>query len=260
MDKITEHLNTVFFTAFHSKNHFINKGQDDLIRFVFCGLQKTSRISQTCLRLYPEMNEENELEFSLGLLMRSLLMDMILVLKFKSICFEYKGNDKEELKKLVKDFCYMIINDGTKHFIEEIFSSEKLTEEEKKEHANKFASVFSNAFDFSNDKPKLKREFRFSLTDIYKQSNGEAFVTAETIYSLYSYYSKYEHLSHWTSVASTHFPFEQRKGKLDTAIILLVSHARDLLSIAYDFDENYKMLLPYMDDLQKHLDDSYLTK
>ncbi len=37
----------------------------------------------------------------------------------------------------------------------------------------------------------------------------------------------------------------------------MVMHLRDLLSIAHDFDNHYKTLSPYMDDLQSHLNQSY---
>lgn len=82
-------------------------------------------------------------------------------------------------------------------------------------------------------------------------------VTADTIYNLYSYYSKYDHLSHWTSL-SQHIPFDKRKGKLGLSIILIAMHLRDLLSIAYDFDDEYKVLLPYINDLDRHLNENYL--
>lgn len=257
MDKIQEHLNIVYKTSVLAEKHFVNKHQDELIRFVFCGVQKVSRISLAFLRLYPQLDYTRDLEFSLGILSRSILMDMILTLRIKSICVNHPDNNFDELKVEVKAFCYTVIADGTNHIIDSIFSSTKLSDEEKKEQASKLASVFSKAFDFSGDRPKLKNEYKYSLGTIGKKSQHPTLVTGESVVDLYSYYSKYDHLSHWTSLSSTHIPYERRKGKLDLSIILMLMHLRDLLSIAYDFDKDYKILIPYMSDLQKHLDESY---
>ncbi|MEP7373376.1 MAG: hypothetical protein ABI675_08320 [Chitinophagaceae bacterium] len=257
MDKIQEHLSMIYKTSLLAEEHFVNKHQDELARFVFCGVQKVSRICLSFLRLYPQLASTNDLEFSLGILARSVLMDMILVLKIKNICINHPNNSLEELKVEVKEFCYAVIADGTNHIIDEIFSSKKLSDEEKKKQSLKLASLFSKAFDLSVGRPKLKNQYKYRLGSLGKESQHPTLVTGESVMNLYSYYSKYDHLSHWTSLSSTHLPFENRKDKLDLSIILMVIHLRDLLSIAHDFDENYKILLPFMNDLQNYLDESY---
>jgi len=253
---ILDHLSITHFTSKMTMNHFLNKVQDEMIRFVYCGVQKTSKVSIAILKLYPQIKENEDLEFSLGILVRSVLMDMILAMGVKKIYLKYNGGNYELIKDEIKSYCFKVINDGTKHFLDEIDSSQKLSEKEKKEHFEKFTASFSNAFDFSSPKPKLKKEYNLRLAEIYYESKDSSFVTGEAIYNLYSYYSKYDHLSHWTSL-SQKIPFEQRKGKLDLAVILIVMHLRDILSIAYDFDENYKVLLPYITDLNEHLKKNY---
>ncbi len=186
-------------------------------------------------------------------------MDMILLMEVKRISTKYDGKNFETIKEEIREYCLNVLNDGTKYFLDEIHSSQKLSEEEKKEYSNKFVSKFLKAFDTSGDKPKLKRGFSFKLVDIYKNSQGSPFVTNDATYNLYSYYSKYDHLSHWTSLSS-HINFEDRKGKLDLSIILMVFYLRDLLSVAFDFAENYKMLSPYIEELNEFLNTNYNRK
>lgn len=259
MDKIKEHLETIYITSKASQNHFINKSQDELVRFVFCGIQKISKISSALLNLYKDLDDSEDLEFSIGILCRSVLMDMILVMGIKKIYFQFDGQNYEDIKEKIKVYSLKMINDGTKYFIDEIHSSEKLSEEQKKEYSLRFTSLFSKAFDHTGDKPKLKKDFNYKLIEIYKDSKDPKMITGEAIYNLYSYYSKYDHLSHWTSL-SQHIPFEQRKGKLDLSIILMVMHLRELLSIAYDFTDEYKILLPYIEELHKHLDENWVAQ
>jgi hypothetical protein len=247
-------LNVTLKSSTLSRNHFVNKNQNEVERFVFAGIEKTRKISSTILRLYSEMNDNNEVEFSLGILVRSLLMDIILVLKIKKLYADYEGIISDEFKSDLKTCCYKIISDGTSHFIEEIFASENLSTEDKKEFSSKFVSIFPEAFDTSSEKPKLYKDFRTSLKGIYESSKHPKLVNRETIYNLYSYYSKYDHLSNWTPL-SFHFPFEERKGKLDLSIILIAMHLKDLLLIASEFDNEYKVLMPHIIELENSLKD-----
>jgi hypothetical protein len=231
MEKINDHISVVFKIASFAHPHFLNKKQDEIERFTFCGIEKVLKISSTFLRLYSEIVDDNFLEFSLGILSRSVLMDMILVNGLKSVCYEYNGNEKNELKEEVKSYCYKVICDGTPQLIEEVFDSDELSLEQKIAQSQTFASIFFKAFDTSSDKPKLKKDFRFRLREIYEGQDSRI-VTGKTVYNLYSYYSKYDHLSHLTSL-SAHIPFKNRKDKLDLSIILMVMHLRDLLTISY---------------------------
>lgn len=256
MVNIQDHINIVFGTSFNSQNHFKNKQQNAIDRFVFCGIEKVSKISLAFLRLYPQINTTSELEFSLGILARSVLMDMILVMGIKKIIYKLNDNNISEIKEEVKDYCYKIISDGTNYIIDEVFDNENISEEEKSEKAGIFVSIFPNIFDTSNARPKRKSEFRYTIAGIYKNNHNPDLSSSKVVYNLYNYYSKYDHLSHWTSL-SQKIPFDKRKGKLDLAITLIVIHLRDLLAIGYDMSEEYKILGTYIDELQNYLDTNY---
>lgn len=257
MENIEENISKLFCVSNATIHHFVNKEQDEVIRFVFCGIEKINKISLAFIRLYPQIEDSNDLEFSLGILARSVLMDMILTMGVKKIFFKYDGSNLTEVREEVKKYCYKIISDGTNHFIEEIYSSESLSQEQKEVQSIKFASVFHKAFDVVGEKPKLKKEFRYNLKGIYENSKDDKLVSAQAIYNLYSYYSKYDHLSHWTSLSS-HFPFEYKKGKIELSIILILLHLRDLLAIACDYSDDYKVLLVNdTDELNNYLMRNY---
>lgn len=256
MEKIQSHLMIIFKNSLNSIRYFVNKEQNEVDRFIFCAIEKLNKISIAFIRLYPQLDNSQDLEFSLEILARSVLMDMILVLNIKKVFFKYDGKNLEEIKEEVKELCYKFISDGTNHLIEEIHQSEILTDEEKKAQSNKFASLFNKAFDINQPKPKLKKDYRVIISELYKQSEDEGLVTRQSTYNLYSFYSKYDHLSHWTSLSGK-ISFESKKEKLNLSIILMVMHLRDLFAIAQDFDETYKTLESFSTELQKHLQESY---
>lgn len=211
MEKIEQYLKLIFKTSLNAQRHFVNKTQFEIDRLVFCGLEKVTKISSSFLKLYPLLDDS--IEFSLGILSRSILMDMILLMHVKKICTEYDGNNFEIVKEKIKEYCLKVLNDGTKYFLDEIDSSENLSAIQKKEYSAKFISKFSKAFNQGNGKPLLKKGYYLKTSEIYNISK-DSHVSNEAIYNLYNYYSKYDHLSHWTSISGK-IDFKDRKGKLD---------------------------------------------
>ena len=256
MNKIYEHLNLISSTSLITMPFFTGKSQDELVRFVYVGVQKVSKISLAFLRLYEQVEDSEDLEFSLGILSRSIMMDIILMMGFQKILLQYTGNNYEEVKAEIKEYCLKIIADGTTHLIEQIHDSDIFSDKEKNEVAVRLASNFTNAFDFSTNEPKRRKGFKLIHSTIYEESKGLNVEMNKTIYHLYHYYSKYDHLSHWTSLFDN-IPFAHRKGKLDLSILLMGEHLQKLLALAYDFAEEYKDLLPHIENLSKHGKDNF---
>jgi len=240
-----DNLSLIIAQSGGALEHFYNKNQDDLVRFVFCALEKMHKVSKGINRLYPHLEEDEELEFPIGILVRSQMMDCLMVQHLKHTVFveadKHPQPSKEALKATVKGICYKLINAGTNSLIGEVYLSENLTDQQKSEIAKKFASRFPQAFDLTSERPKQTRGFQITIKDLYLQSNHSALITRDKIYNLYTFYSKYDHLSDWTSLAKR-IPFDQRKGKIDLSVMLMMNALRDLLAIVSDFDPDYAAL------------------
>ncbi len=252
MNKIMAHLNFVSSTTLMTIPFFEYKVQDELIRFVYVGIQKVSKISLAFLRLYEQVDESEDLEFPLGILSRSIMMDMILMMGVQKISSKYTDHNYDQIKAEIKAYCLKVIADGTKHLIDQVNESENLSDREKNEISIKLASTFPSLFDFTNTLPERKKGFTFLLANIYKESKDLKIEINKEIYHLYDYYSKYDHLSHWTSKLQNENPFQVRKGKLDLSILLIGTHLQNLLALAYDFIDGCKGLLPHIENLKEH--------
>ena len=218
---------------------------------------KISKISLAFLRLYEQVDDSEDLEFSLGILSRSIMMDMILMMGIQKISIEYNESNYNEVVQKIKQYCEMIIADGTMYLINEVKDSESFSDDEKKEISINLASYFPNIINVSKNVPKLNKEFRFKHSEIYNQSKVVNIENNKTIYHLYNYYSKYDHLSHWTAKFQNENPFELRKGKLDLSILFMGTHLKRLLALAYSYSEGYEIFLPYIEDLGKSMKENF---
>lgn len=256
----TENLQEVIAVSTEALPYFNHKYHDEIIRFVFCALEKISKSTQGIARLYSALDGNDDLEFPIGILLRSLMMDNLMIQNVKHKIFAQIQEDpqieKSALKKIIQGVCYMFLNDGTDNLIKDLKLSDNLTPPEKEASAKRFANVFPEAFDLSAGMPKLKPSFKFQLKELYLNSKHENLVSLDSTYNLYTFYSKYDHLSHWTSLAKK-IPFKQRKGKIDLAIVIVLMQLRDVLVLAYDFDQDYTVLEHLLERIRQHLEKEY---
>ena len=261
MNKIMEHLNIVSSTTLITMPFFEGKAQDELVRFVYVGIQKVSKISLAFLRLYEQVNETEDLEFSLGILSRSIMMDMILVMGLQKVSSQHDGSNHDEIKAEIKKYCLKVISDDTEQLINQINETENLSEDDKNRPSLKLALTFPAVFNVSSNVTQREQEFKKdSLARVYKDSKHLNQEINKTVYHLYDYYSKYDHLSHFTSLFQNYNSFEIRKGKLDLSILLMGTHLHKLLALAYDFSDGYKDLLPIIENLGNRIKENFEEK
>ncbi|GAA3931134.1 hypothetical protein GCM10022209_26450 [Chitinophaga oryziterrae] len=136
-----------------------------------------------------------------------------------------------------------------------------LDEETRKKLANDYALTFVGVINYNETNGKVRRNdaYKFTLRGIYSGLKDADIARKDEVHNLYSYYSKYDHVSHWTG-QSQGIPIDNRKHKVKFGIMLCMMHLRDLLAIAYDNGENNDALLPLMEDLNKHMETTFLLE
>jgi hypothetical protein len=233
-------------------------------RFAFTAVQKVYKVTLATQVLYNQLDRSQDFEFSLGILLRSVLMDAIMLNKLKSDINIFSDNYKngldqdayKELNTQVESLVYKYLFDGTQKMIAEVQDSPHFSADQKKDIIAKLQRVFPAAYETKDGAIKMKSGFKFTLKDLKEHTSHPSMVTADDVNSLYSNFSKYDHLSHWTAAYQS-LPWETRKGRIDTSILLLVLHLRDLLVIASDFIPDDLHLGSLGAELQKHLTDTY---
>ncbi|MFL9483437.1 hypothetical protein ACI6Q2_11720 [Chitinophagaceae bacterium LWZ2-11] len=237
----------------------IPKGQDKFIRFIYCSVEKLHKSSLALLSLYTLLETQHDIEFPMGILLRTLLMDEILILHLRVKQLQI-SNDLSNLKEKteeIKEEAYRFILDGTMHILDDLYSFSTKTEDQKKKVATKITKQFPGAFEWKKDTQRyklVKKYNHITLANLIKNSKSIDLYNQRMVTDLYSYYSKYEHLSHWTSVLSNR-DWAERLFNIHASIAMLVYSLKDLAIIGQLDDE----LNPYMVNINSEID-NYIRK
>jgi hypothetical protein len=217
-------------------------GQDAMLRFVWCCVDKIFLCTQSLNQLLPLVEANDDIEFSVGIILRSMLMDSILIQRVGSIVPELRDQgetDMTKLKERVYAVCNRYIADGTSHLIELLGSVEDVPEETRKELCKNIASTFPEVFDITGEKPvrkpgvknvKIKNEYEA----IYSRNKIH-----EIIYTGYNVYSKYDHVSHWSSEFRK-FPKDARLHRLEGCLTMILVSLRELMLLPVLFSDQHR--------------------
>lgn len=256
-DKFTKLLREVFWVTKMAEERYYDQNLDETDNYLFLGLSKTNKIVSSLLQLYPKLDELPDLEFSIGILLRSTLMDSIQVLHLIHLVQVgvENGNSVEQVSDTLRECCYKYNCDGTKYIINEIDSQTALTDTEKKDLMGKCTAPFRRAFKSlpsDGSKPKFDRSFTFKLNELYEQAKESNIARFPAVYGLYCLYSKYDHLSYWTGQAEL-TDFATKTEYLQAGIEMVLMHLRDMLFVSL-VNSNIKL-----EDLYNRTTD-YITK
>lgn len=178
--------------------HVLTGEQNSLKRFLYCCVEKLSKLTQSLQTLYPLVYGQPDLELSVGILLRSLLMDSILTQYLRYFTLEVTEENYDETITKLHEESLVLIADGTANIIQDFFATDKLDDSQKRELAHRIASFFPGLF-LNEDKavmPKLKKEYRVSLAKFHEKGKHDNQHSYQNVYELYAFYSKYDHVSH----------------------------------------------------------------
>jgi hypothetical protein len=212
--------------------------QDSLRRFIYCCTEKIHKSMHTLQFLLQKTIDDNN-EFSMGLMLRSLMMDAILTQYLRYLTLQAANTDDLATIEKLKHQSLVFIADGTEHVIRDFVDFGDVPFSEKQKLTQRIANVFPGVFTI-NEKgiPKLNSQFKYKLRELHKQSEHAMQPTRKLVYDLYAYYSKYDHVSHWTSILNK-LPLSEKIRKLQSAIVVILYNFRDLMVIS-TFDKDLK--------------------
>jgi hypothetical protein len=127
--------------------------QDVNKRFAYCVFLKQYKSFTTVEELFPKLDENPNHEFSLGIILRSMLMDCILIQHLRFIVRSRVGQDGEETKSMVYKSTYSFIADGTKQIMQDIELNPTITRTLKDQAYLKLTGLFPGVFDLKPNTP-----------------------------------------------------------------------------------------------------------
>ncbi len=231
MKTTQDQISFIYITAIKCLEE-LKGNQDSFKRFLYCSFDKIYMCFESLNILHQQLEINPNVEYSMGIILRSVLMNCIMIqnLRFISLGMKTDQSNYNEIKALLDKTSLKFIADGTDNIIKDFEFYEKMPNEERIQTANKIAKQFPGVFTYKDGlPPKLNKEYKVNLRQIFKDTRHPSLPWGNSVYNHYSFYSKYDHLSHWSSEFSNHENFEGRKKQLESTIAIIFTHVRDLL-------------------------------
>ncbi len=130
MEKILKHLDFVIQQTNAIADSYDKKKLDDITMFCMCMLDRMNFASESIKILLERFHEKPQVDYGCGIIVRSLLLDYLIVLN----AFEVYGKNVENhevLQKELSKFCLMMLCDSVRHTLDYFKSLDGIITEEQ---------------------------------------------------------------------------------------------------------------------------------
>lgn len=204
MEKLFQYLNFLIAHCRRTIEYFDKKNLNSIQFSCICLLERLSNPSIALKTLLEKINSDQSLEYACGIIVRSTLLDTLIVLNFYNILIENESGTKafDEKKQIAEEFCAKILSDGldkTLNYINIAKDLNVITQQQLEEAYKNFVSGRENYFKpYANDgsRPVVKNKKYYSPTDLFRRiANNSKLKELSKIYDSYLFFSKYDHFS-----------------------------------------------------------------
>jgi hypothetical protein len=236
MIQSVKHLDFIIEHAGKTIKHY-NKANVKRVQFFYLGLcerlQAGAKGLKTLLTTMENQNER-ELEFSAGLVVRTMLLDFLIGLRGYDIFNTGRdtGKARVDTEAELTDYCNSVLADGVTHTFKHLthFKNEgAITQDQLNEAFRTMAQkyqAFVEPYHEDGNPPAAKFKPAPKVLQLFKMlsSGGPELKELAKNYDTYSFYSKYEHFNIMSYDLMRRYTVEQ-DHTLKNSINLLVLHA-----------------------------------
>lgn len=204
MDKSHKHID--FFIEHIGKTlSYFNNKELTQIQFFAIGLLQRLKNSSVLLKLaLRNIVKYPELEYSVGIIIRALLLDKLIALNLYKLIrtSEIENHSKELMEQVAKDYCVSRLADGLTTTIDyaQLSRDVKFIDDDKlKASYNNFAQKYKDYLEphaGDGSKPKVRVPKVPTTKQLFKELAGDnELQEISKIYDYYQLYSKYDHFN-----------------------------------------------------------------
>ena len=220
--------------------------QNEIKRFVYTAVYKQYHCFSSIEELFLKLSSNPNHEFSIGILLRSMLMDCIQIQHLRFLQLQGTPDTQQQTNEEVRKGAYKFIVDGTRYIMNDIEDNPNIERSDKGIAYRSISATFPGVFVFNGDLlPSVEPGFRFTLADLHRNSQHTQLLSLKHVYELYQFYSKYDHLSHWTSVFNSDSPVEHKKKQMESAFAMIAINLRDLLVVGTSSEIITELMVKY---------------
>lgn len=166
-------------------------------QFCLCLLHRVNSATEGIKPAFGKYLEDRKFDFVIGITIRAILLDNLIVLNAMEICLKYR-NEPETLEKELNEFCLIMLSDTARHTLNYFKANQRYITQDML--ANMYKSLVKTNPDcfhtYTNDgtAPELKISKFYRTADLVKnlkQSEHIGYMGKKE--NPYMYYSKYDH-------------------------------------------------------------------
>ncbi len=197
MDKIFKRLNFVITECDNTSKNFDKTEREEIMLFCMCMLDRLNLASYSLKILMERFSSNTKVEYSCGIIIRSVLLDYLIVLNAMDI-YGKNLNDTAKWHQEMKAYCLMMLSDSVKNTLSyfDTLKTKVPPEVMNKMYANLVASS-PECFEPNNvdgGVPVLKTKDHRSPKTLFKTLlESKELKQYASAYEAYLYYSKYDH-------------------------------------------------------------------
>lgn len=202
METSFQHLNFVIDHCGKTSQHLDKKDLNSIQFFCIGLLERLSSSSLALKVLLEKINGNPPLEYACGIILRSTLLDALIVLNLYNILMENEASKKTyaEKEQIVKEFCDTLLSDGLENTLKYIKAAKDvniITQQQLADTYKNFVAARQIFFEpYANDgsMPVVKNKKYYNPTDLFKRiANNPELKELSKIYDSYLFFSKYDH-------------------------------------------------------------------
>jgi hypothetical protein len=215
MENIFKRLEFVIQKSDEITKHFDKREREEVTLFSLCMLDRLNFSSESLMILMNQFNSNTKVEYSCGIIIRSVLLDYLIVLNAHEI-YDRHLNDVEKLYEELKGFAIMMLCDTVRNTLEHLESLEsQFTQGDMQKMYTNIVDMNPECFEaYKKDgsKPKIKSKDKRSPKQLFNVlMKSKSLKNYRGIYEIYLFYSKYDHFGQMFYQLSRKIPI----GKLE---------------------------------------------
>lgn len=242
--------------------HFQEREINSIQKFSLGLLDRLLKVSLSLKVIIQKIDTTPELEFSAGIIVRAMILDMLIGLNFYKLlkdCLS-KNLTNDAIKYLLQEFCNRALADGLDSTAKSLKLAKDLgyiSSSQLEEAFNNFGhnqKKFLNTHLGKGEMPESKYGKGDSPSVLFKNiACDSAMKNIAGMYDLYLFYSKYDHFGilYFETLDISH---NENKERLTKAIRLFVNHCANLYDIIERVSEKGEFITSQLKTVEVYLD------
>ena len=242
MEKSLEHLEFIISNTGKTISHFHKSDSTNSQLLPIGMLERLLQISLTVRKLFPELKTNKYLLFSVAVLIRTIILDVLIILNLvtEAVKLEYDNKSKKEILDKISHWSNSILCDGisgTRNYIKMAGEKGLKSKDEIEKNLAGFIAKYAGCFvenDSERGEPKAKFNTKLNAFSIFEKLAGSVqTIDLAKVYDSYIFYSKFEHFS-YMYFDMVNLSLELQTLQLKKSIEIFVGHQLNLHHLLYD--------------------------